>query len=145
MEQLQEQMKVLLASTFAMYLKAHNFHWNVEGVNFPQYHALFETIYSDLHSAIDPIAEHIRAIDTYAPGSLQRFSELSLVKDEINIPSATAMASKLLTDNDLVISQLIACYKLAEQNNQFGLSNFIQDRIDLHNKLNWMLKASTKI
>ena len=72
MEELINKMKVVLASSFAFYLKAHNFHWNVEGVNFPQYHEFFGNLYEEVHSAIDKIAEEIRALDAYAPGSLKR-------------------------------------------------------------------------
>ena len=77
MDELIEQMKVTLASTFSFYLKAHNFHWNVEGANFPQFHSFFEGIYTDAWGAVDVIAEHLRTLDAYAPGSLSRFGELS--------------------------------------------------------------------
>ena len=78
METLIEMMRKVLADTFAMYLKAHNYHWNVEGSNFPQYHDFFGNLYQELHGAVDPIAEEIRALDAYVPGSLSRFLELTL-------------------------------------------------------------------
>jgi starvation-inducible DNA-binding protein len=144
MDELIEQMKVSLASTFAFYLKAHNFHWNVEGVNFPQFHSFFEGIYTDAWGAVDGIAEHLRTLDSYAPGSLGRYSELSLIKDEINIPSAIAMMTKLTTDNGTMIEQLTKTQALAEENNKMGLANFLQDRIDAHEKNGWMLRSIIK-
>jgi len=144
MDELIEQMKVSLASTFAFYLKAHNFHWNVEGVNFPQFHSFFEEIYTDAWGAVDGIAEHLRTLDSYAPGSLGRFGELSLIKDEINIPSAIAMMTKLTTDNGTMIEQLTKTQALAEENNKMGLANFLQDRIDAHEKNGWMLRSIIK-
>ena len=144
MDELIEQMKVSLASTFAFYLKAHNFHWNVEGVNFPQFHSFFEGVYTDAWGAVDGIAEHLRTLDSYAPGSLGRYSELSLIKDEINIPSAIAMMTKLTTDNGTMIEQLTKTQALAEENNKMGLANFLQDRIDAHEKNGWMLRSIIK-
>ena len=144
MDELIEQMKVSLASTFAFYLKAHNFHWNVEGVNFPQFHSFFEGIYTDAWGAVDGIAEHLRTLDSYAPGSLGRYSELSLIKDEINIPSAIAMMTKLTTDNGTMIEQLTKTQALAEENNKMGLANYLQDRIDAHEKNGWMLRSIIK-
>jgi starvation-inducible DNA-binding protein len=144
MDQLVQQMKVVLASSFAFYLKAHNFHWNIEGPNFPQYHSFLDGLYNEVWKAVDAIAEHIRALDAYAPGSLGRFSQLSVVDDQINIPNARAMFSELESDNQKVIAELTKAYVLAEKENKPGLSNFMQDRIDIHSKHGWMLKATGK-
>lgn len=143
-KELVEQMKVALASTFAFYLKAHNFHWNVEGPNFPQYHSFFETIYTDAFNAVDAIAEEIRALDSYAPGSFDRYSELSEIEDQSNVPGASAMVKELFLDNGIMISVLEKAEKLATENKKVGLSNFLQDRIDKHYKHNWMLKSILK-
>lgn len=144
MNDLAQQMKVALASTFAFYLKAHNFHWNVEGPNFPQYHSLFGDIYADAWGAVDSIAEHLRTLDAYAPGSLSRFSQLSVVQDQINIPDARAMLSELQNDNAKLISELDKAYKLAEDAGKSGIANFFQDRVDIHEKHGWMLRASAR-
>ena len=142
MASLDDQMKVCLASTFAFYLKAHNFHWNVEGSNFPQYHSFFESIYTDAWGAVDAIAEHIRTLKTYAPGSFKRYAELSVVEDELNIPDGKAMCDKLAVDNQKIIEELTKAYKLAEEAEKPGLSNFLQDRIDKHEKNGWMLRST---
>jgi len=144
MEELVSKMKVVLASTFAIYLKAHNFHWNVEGPNFPQFHEFFGNVYEEYFSAVDPIAEEIRTLGAYAPGSFVRYMEDSIVKDEINIPSALSMASKLKEDNMKIIVLLKETQKIAEKENAVGLANFLQDRIDRHYKHDWMLRSITK-
>ena len=144
MEELINKMKVVLASTFAFYLKAHNFHWNVEGVNFPQYHDFFGKLYEEVHGAVDAIAEQIRILDAYAPGSLKRFQELSTIMDETSVPSAVIMCQRLQKDNETLLLDLELAYNEAERTKQLGLSNFLQDRIEIHKKHGWMLKAVQK-
>jgi len=144
MDELVEQMKVALASTFAFYLKAHGFHWNVEGASFPQYHEFLGNLYEEAFGAVDPIAEHLRTLQSYAPASFARYTELSVVKDEVNIPPAMSMMTKLLADNTALIEQLTTTQALAEENNKMGLANFLQDRIAAHEKHGWMLRSITK-
>lgn len=144
METLQEIMKKVLADTFALYLKAHNYHWNVEGSNFPQYHEFFGNLYEELHGAVDPIAEEIRSLDTYAPGSFTRFMELTEIEDEVSVPAGVEMARRLMTDNERVIATLNVAFKLADQLDKQGLADFIAGRIDIHNKHGWMLRSITK-
>jgi starvation-inducible DNA-binding protein len=144
MEKLVEQMKILLASNFALYLKTHGFHWNVEGPNFPQYHEFFEDLYNDIWLATDRIAEEIRTLDSYAPGSLSRLHNLSIVDDQIGVPTAISMIKELIIDNNHLVDQLRKTQKMAEEMGIIGLSNFLQDRIDIHSKHLWMLKATTK-
>lgn len=139
-----EQMKTVLANTFAFYLKAHNFHWNVEGPNFNDNHAFFGVIYNDAWTAVDLIAEHIRTLDAYVPGSLGRFSELSEVKDEVHVLDAYDMFVKLERDNKTVIASLKIAQKTAEQVDAVGIANFLQDRIDIHEKHGWMMRATAK-
>lgn len=144
MTELVEKLKVVLASTFAFYLKTHNFHWNVEGPNFPQYHEFLGELYQEIFEAIDPIAEQIRTLDSYTPGALSRFQQLSVVLDELNIPSANAMFTKLHQDNQKVIETLVDGYKQAEADQKYGLANFLQDRIDKHEKIGWKLRSTIK-
>jgi len=144
MSELGDKLKVVLANTFAMYLKTHNFHWNVEGPDFSQYHAFFEGLYNELWLASDAIAEHIRAINEYAPGSFKRFSELATIDDELNIPEAMSMFQKLSADNDKVIASIRLAYDAANDAAEIGLSNFLQDRTDIHKKHGWMLRSIVK-
>jgi starvation-inducible DNA-binding protein len=144
METLVEIMRKVLADTFAMYLKAHNYHWNVEGPNFPQYHDFFGKLYEELHGAVDPIAEEIRSLDAYAPGSFTRFLELTEIQDETNVPMAREMAAKLLADNQIVLNTLNMAFKLANEFDKQGLADFVAGRIDVHNKHAWMLRSILK-
>ena len=144
METLQEMMKKVLADTFALYLKAHNYHWNIEGINFSEYHAFFGNLYEELHDAVDPIAEEIRALDTYAPGSFRRYMEITEIEDELNVPPGVEMVRRLMNDNMKVIATLNMAFKLANQLDKQGLADFLAGRIDIHNKHQWMLRSITK-
>jgi starvation-inducible DNA-binding protein len=143
-EQLIEKMKVVLADSFAFYLKAHQYHWNVEGPNFPQYHDFLGDLYREVFGSIDSIAEQIRALGEYAPGSFSRYTELSSIADSRNAPSAVEMMSTLQGDNQIVLNTLMETYKLAEEYNEIGLSNFLQDRYDAHKKHAWMIRSILK-
>ena len=144
MEQLIEKMKVVLASVFSLYLKTHYFHWNVEGPNFPQYHSFLNELYEEIYGSIDIIAEEIRTLGAYAPGSFTRYKDMTIIEDEINIPQALSMMTKLHEDNLKVIVLLKETQKMAEEENAVGLANFLQDRIDRHYKHDWMLRSIIK-
>ena len=139
-----ELLKRAQANTFAMYLKTHNFHWNVEGMLFAQFHEFFNDLYTELWEAVDTIAELIRAQDAYAPGSLGRFAELSSVQDENAVPSARDMVMKLVADNDIVRASLYDAYNAANAANEQGIANALQDRITAHDKHGWMLRSFLK-
>jgi starvation-inducible DNA-binding protein len=142
MSVLGNKLKIVLADTFAMHLKAWNYHWNVEGSDFYEYHKFLEMVYTDLQSAVDPIAEHIRALDEYAPGSLSRYKELTNIEDELVVVSGQESISRLQTDNNKILESITDAYYEAERAKELGLCNFLQDRIDDHKKLGWMLKAT---
>jgi starvation-inducible DNA-binding protein len=143
-EQLVDGMKIVLADTFALYLKTHQFHWNIEGADFPQYHEFLENLYTEVYGSVDKIAEEIRALGEYAPGSFTRFKELSNIKDNTGAPSAVEMFTELQGDNQMVLSSIMTAYNFANQYNEIGLSNFLQDRYDAHKKHNWMLSSILK-
>ena len=144
MEQLVEALKKALESSFAFYLKTHNYHWNVEGHSFSEYHTFLGDLYAEVWGAVDLIAEHIRTLDAYAPGSFTRFQQLSSVEDEMSVPTGRMMMAKLLVDNQRVLADLQAAHALAEQANKRGIVNFLEDRIDIHEKHAWMLRSFTK-
>ena len=144
MDELIQSMKSALANTFAFYLKAHGFHWNVEGPNFPQYHELFSTIYEEVYSSLDQFAEEIRVLDAYAPASFRRYLELSDIEDQIEILSSTEMLQMLLSDTDKVQASLERTYELAEAAHAHGLSNFLAERQDAHAKWAWQLRSTLK-
>ena len=144
MEQLIQQLKVILGTNFALYLKSHNFHWNIEGSNFPQYHSFLDSLYNSIWEQNDDIAEHIRQLNSYAPGSFTRFLELSAIEEELNIPQALEMMSILKDDNDKFIIQLRAGIVVAEQANEPAVGNFLQDLLAAHQKHAWMLRSIIK-
>jgi len=141
MEQLVEALKKAQATSFAFYLKAHNYHWNVEGHSFSEYHAFLGDLYAEVWGAVDAIAEHIRTLDAYAPGSFTRFQQLSSIEDEMSVPTGRMMMAKLLADNQRVLSDLMAAHREAEMLGKRGIVNFLEDRIDTHEKHGWMLRA----
>lgn len=144
MDKLVESMKVVLATSFSFALKTQGYHWNVEGIYFSQFHKLFGKIYEEVFTAIDNIAEEIRALDAYAPASLGRFYQLSLISDEVNVPGVKDMCRKLIEDSDKIQESLMATYTEADSQKQLGLANFLQGRMEIHKKHAWMLKSSIK-
>lgn len=144
MEQLQQLAKIAFASEFSFALKAQNFHWNVEGMLFQQFHALFAEIYNETYGSIDDFAENIRKLGTYAPASLSRFNMLTQVDDETEILSAEAMVKELLMDNEKMVVILKKTFAASEAAGEPGFSDFIAGRIDGHRKHGWMLRATLK-
>jgi len=144
MEALQKAAKIAFASQFSFYLKASFFHWNVEGINFQELHKLFETVYTEVYDSIDPFAEKIRSLDTYAPGSNSRFSVLSAIDDETEIIPAEAMVQELLQDSEHMVMILKRVYDIAEASGEHGFSNFLAERMDAFRKHAWMLRATIK-
>lgn len=145
MTKLINSLKVLMSDVVTMYFVAHGYHWNVEGQDFSQYHALFEDVYSDVYSSIDPIAENLRKLDAYAPFTLSKFTELRTVESAEVKAEPRAMAKALIKVNDGVLESLKSTFKIANEDaNEQGIANFIAERIDMHQKWAWQLKASTK-
>ena len=144
MSALGDKLKVVLADSFTFMLKSWYFHWNVEGPDFAQYHAFLGDLYLEVQGAVDPIAEHIRTLDEYAPGSYRRYAELSNIDTIEIIPDARSMLSTLATDNDKIIKSLSEALKIEFTDDQRGIENFLQDRLDIHQKHGWMLRSITK-
>jgi len=139
-----DDLKRVQADTFALYAKAHYYHWNVEGPDFVQYHEFLAKIYEELFAAVDVIAEEVRALQSYAPGVHRMLMELTKIQDDNSIPAALDMFKRLLADNDTVMEGLLTAYMSADAAGEVGLSNFLQDRYDAHKKLAWMMRSLTK-
>lgn len=144
MDDLIKAAKIAFATEFNYYLKAHYFHWNVEGADFKEYHDLFGDIYEEVYGSIDDFAENIRKLGGYTPGSFVRFSMLSQINDETDVPPALVMAAELLSDSEKTSKVLKLVYDLAEQAGKHGFSNFLAERMDAHDKHAWMLRSSLK-
>jgi starvation-inducible DNA-binding protein len=142
MNDLIEKLNKLLATSFAMYLKTHFFHWNMRGSDFFEYHNFFDGLYNDVWQSVDSTAEEIKAIKGIAYGSFTQYESLSQVKDQTTVPTIQEMVSILYRDNETVINVLNEVHESAVANKQYGLINYIEDRIDKHKKHGWMLNAS---
>jgi starvation-inducible DNA-binding protein len=139
--ELVDKLKVITASAFSLYLKAHNYHWNVTGPNFGEYHEFFSDYYTAVHASIDLYAEHIRMLDSFVPGSLKRFSELTLISDEISVPSPKFMFIRLGADNELFLNELKEVRSIADNLGEYGIVATLETQIQYHDKMKWMLKA----
>lgn len=145
MDDLYKASKIAFASEYSFFVKAQNFHWNVEGADFLEYHELFGKIYEEVYGSIDDFAEKIRSLGTYAPASLARLSMLSQVEDEEQVMPKEQMVMELVSDNEKMVKILKMVYDLAEKYGEHGYSNFLAERMDAHRKHGWMLRASTKV
>jgi starvation-inducible DNA-binding protein len=141
---LSDFLKTYLASTFAYYLKAHMFHWNVEGPDFGELHDFFSNIYEDAFGAVDPIAEYIRTTDEYTPGSFQRFQELSQIQDQTQIPRARLMLEELLSDTETMSQMSKQLFDIASQEGREDVANFAAERQSAHGKYTWQIKSYLK-
>jgi starvation-inducible DNA-binding protein len=141
-EEMIQAAKVVMADTFKFYLRAHNYHWNVEGPDFFQYHELFSKIYEEVFDALDTIAEEIRAMDSHVPASFGRFDELSDIEDEREVPPALEMIKRLYQANEKVLADIQKAYVEAEAAGNHGFSNLMADRQSAHKKHRWMLKST---
>jgi len=142
---LADSLKTLLATEYAFSLKAQKFHWNVEGPDFAQLHKFFGKLYEEVYeNSIDRTAEYIRALGDYAPGSYERFGELTVIEGQTKIPRARLMIEELLANNGQMIDLLNETFATAESENQQGIINFIAERIDAHQKHGWMLRSFLK-
>lgn len=140
---LADTLKVLLATSYVFAIKAQNFHWNVEGPDFPQYHVLFGNIYEEVaDNCIDQLAENVRKLGSYTPGSMARFVELSGIAEQVRVPRAELMLSELLADNTKLLDMWKDSFRIAEQDNEQGIANFIAERIDAHAKHGWFLRST---
>lgn len=138
-----DTLKILLATSYGFAIKAQNFHWNVEGPDFPQYHKFFGKIYEEVfEEAIDQAAEYIRVLGSYTPGSFSRMSELCQIEDQLMIPRAELMIAELYEDNQKLLAMWKESFKIAEAEDEQGICDFIASRIDAHGKWAWQLKST---
>ena len=142
---LSDTLKTILATAYALSIKAQNFHWNVEGQDFPQYHDFFGNFYEEVYNnTIDRTAELIRQLDSYTPGSILRYAELSQIQDQTKIPRAMLMMEELFQDNAIILDMYKQAFHVAEEADEQGIANFIAERIDAHGKHAWMLRSILK-
>jgi len=131
----------LLADTYTLYLKTHNFHWNVTGPLFNTLHLMFEQQYTELAAAVDEIAERIRALGFPAPGSYEQFAGLTSVKEESGVPSAEGMLAQLARDQEIVVRTAREVFPVADAAHDEPTADLLTQRMQIHEKTAWMLRS----
>jgi starvation-inducible DNA-binding protein len=136
-----EGLSRLLADTYTLYLKTHNYHWNVEGPMFQTLHTMFELQYTELALAVDLIAERIRALGHYAPGSYAQYAKLSSISEETGVPSAQDMIKNLVKGNEAVTKTAREIFPLTDKANDEPTADLLTQRMQTHEKTAWMLRS----
>ncbi|MGB3748700.1 MAG: Dps family protein [Rhodanobacter sp.] len=131
----------LLADTYSLYLKTHSFHWNVTGPQFNSLHLMFETQYNALWLAADEVAERIRTLDVFAPGSYSQFAKLSSIKDEPGVPEWQEMVGQLVEGHEIVAATARDALKAANAAGDDGTADMVTGRLKEHEKTAWMLRS----
>lgn len=131
----------LLADTYTLYLKTHNFHWNVTGPMFQTLHVMFETQYTELALAVDLVAERIRALGHHAPGTYSDYAKLSSIQETPGVPKAEKMIRLLVEGQEAVVRTARSIYPSAEKASDEATADLLTQRIQLHEKTAWMLRS----
>jgi starvation-inducible DNA-binding protein len=131
----------LLADTYTLYLKTHNFHWNVTGPLFNTLHLMFETQYNELALAVDLIAERIRALGLPAPGSYAQFAQLTRIREETSVPKAEEMILQLVKDQEAVVRTARSIFPAVEKASDEPTADLLTQRMQVHEKTAWMLRS----
>ena len=134
----------LLADTYVLYLKTHSFHWNVEGPMFQTLHLMFMGQYTETWNAIDPIAERIRSLGHYAPGSYKQYVKLATVKEADGVPRAEKMVAELIEGQEAVARTARSVLPVADAANDQPTLDLLTQRLDIHEKNAWMLRSLLK-
>lgn len=131
----------VLADSYTLYLKTHNYHWNVTGPMFNTLHLMFEQQYTELATAVDEIAERIRALGVYAPGSYKAFAKLTDIEEETDVPVAEEMVKRAVDGQETVIRTAREVFKLADEANDEATADLLTQRMQIHEKNAWMLRS----
>jgi starvation-inducible DNA-binding protein len=131
----------LLADTYTLYLKTHNYHWNVTGPHFNTLHAMFMDQYTEMWTAVDEVAERIRALGEFAPGSYRQFSTLSSIKEEESVPAWQDMVKNLVAGHEAVVRTCREALPTAQEADDESTVALISDRMRVHEKTAWMLRS----
>ena len=140
-QQIAEGLSRLLADSYTLYLKTHNFHWNVTGPMFSTLHTLFEQHYTELATAVDEIAERIRALGVAAPGSYRQFGELSSIPEETGVPNAEEMIRQLVQGQEAVVKTARSIFPIVESARDEPSADLLTQRMQIHEKNAWMLRS----
>ena len=136
-----ESLSTVLADSYMLYLKTHNFHWNVTGPMFQTLHVMFQEQYTELWNALDDIAERIRALGHYAPGTYKRYAELSSIQEEPSVPDPREMIRQLVEGQEILVRTLRASVRIADEIDDYPTADMLTTRMEIHEKNAWMLRA----
>ena len=136
-----EGLSHLLADTYTLYLKTHNYHWNVTGPMFNTLHLMFETQYTELALAVDQIAERIRALGYPAPGSYRQYAKLSIIEESETVPSAEEMIADLVKGQEAVVRTARKVFPVADKAADEPTTDLLTQRMQIHEKTAWMLRS----
>ncbi len=139
-----EGLSHVLADSYTLYLKTHNFHWNVTGPMFNTLHLMFEQQYTELATAVDLLAERIRALDQPAPGSYKQFAKLSTIKEAEGVPAAEEMIAQLVAGQEAVARTARRAFAAAEKGGDQPTADLLTERMQVHEKNAWMLRSLLK-
>ncbi len=142
LERIAEELSHVLANTYTLYLKTHNFHWNVTGPLFNTLHLMFEAQYTELAQAADTLAERIRALGFFAPGSYTAFSKLSSIPEATSVPDAQDMIRQLIEGHEAVARAARNAFSIADDAQDESTADLLTQRLQVHEKTAWMLRAS---
>jgi starvation-inducible DNA-binding protein len=143
-ESVAKHLSKLLADTYSLYLKTHNFHWNVTGPQFNSLHAMFEVQYNALWLAADEVAERIRILDVFAPGSYSQFGKLTSIKEESGVPDWKEMVAQLVEGHEIAGATSRDTIRAAEAVGDEGTADMVTGRLKEHEKTAWMLRSLLK-
>ncbi|HEY8568621.1 Dps family protein [Microbulbifer sp.] len=143
-EKIADGLKRLLADSYTLYLQTHYFHWNVTGRLFRELHLMFEEQYTELATAVDDIAERIRTLDVVAPGTYKAFAGLSSIKEVEDVPAAEDMVRILTQGHEQVVKTCREVLKAAQDGDDESTSALVSDRMRVHEKTAWMLRATAQ-
>ncbi len=141
-EDIARSLQALLATTYTLYLQTHNFHWNVTGPQFRELHLMFEEHYTEMATAVDEIAERIRTLGVAAPGTYAAFAQLSAIDEVDGVPSAEDMVSLLLKGHEQIVRSCREVLDLSGEAGDESTSALVSDRMRVHEKTAWMLRAT---
>ena len=143
-ETIATQLSKLLANTYSLYLKTHSFHWNVTGPHFNSLHSMFEIQYNELWLAADEVAERIRVLDVFAPGSYSQFGKLTRIQEESGVPDWKEMVNQLVTGHEIAAATAREVIKAADDAGDEGSMDMATGRLKAHEKTAWMLRSLLK-
>ncbi|MCM2353282.1 MAG: DNA starvation/stationary phase protection protein [Pseudobdellovibrio sp.] len=140
-KQITDGLSALLADSYMLYIKTHNFHWNVEGPMFNTLHTMFMDQYTELWNALDTLAERIRALGEYAPGSYKQFAALTSIEESDKVPKAEKMIQELIKGHETVIQTARKLLPICDDAHDDVTAGVLTDRLEIHEKTSWMLRS----